>query len=70
MTASSMHHFELHAGALRLALRPDLGGSIAGLWHRHLPVLRCTEPAELAGARLSGCFPLLPYSTPFQRKRR
>ena len=55
-------HFELHAGALRLALRPDLGGSIAGLWHRHLPVLRCTEPAVLEGARQSGCFPLLPYS--------
>ena len=53
---------ELRAGALRLALRPDLGGSIAGLWHDTLPVLRSTEPAELTRARLSGCFPLLPYS--------
>ena len=54
--------FELRAGALRLALRPDLGGSIAGLWHRDLPILRSTEPARLETARLSGCFPLLPYS--------
>ena len=54
--------FELHAGALRLALRPDLGGSIAGLWHRDQPVLRSTEPAQLESARKSGCFPLLPYS--------
>jgi aldose 1-epimerase len=65
----STPHFELHAGALRLALRPDLGGSIAGLWHRHLPVLRCTEPGELAGARLSGCFPLLPYSNRLAYRR-
>ncbi|MDH5340663.1 MAG: aldose 1-epimerase [Rubrivivax sp.] len=60
MTADN--HVELQAGALRLALRPDLGGSLAGLWHDTLPVLRSTEPAELARARLSGCFPLLPYS--------
>jgi aldose 1-epimerase len=53
---------ELHAGALRLALRPDLGGCIAGLWHDTLPVLRSSEPGGLARARLSGCFPLLPYS--------
>lgn len=54
--------FELHAGALRLALRPDLGGSIAGLWHGDLPVLRSTPPAALEGPRLAGCFPLVPYS--------
>jgi aldose 1-epimerase len=54
--------FELHAGALRLALRPDLGGSIAGLWHRDAPILRSVEPAALAGPRQSGCYPLLPYS--------
>jgi len=54
--------FELHAGALRLALRPDLGGCIAGLWHRDTPILRSTEPAQLAAARSSGSFPLVPYS--------
>jgi aldose 1-epimerase len=69
MTATSTPHFELHAGALRLALRPDLGGCIAGLWHRHLPVLRCTEPGELHAARASGCFPLLPYSNRLAYRR-
>jgi aldose 1-epimerase len=54
--------FELHAGALRLALRPDLGGCIAGLWHGDLPVLRSVEPAALTASRPSGCYPLVPYS--------
>jgi aldose 1-epimerase len=54
--------FELHAGALRLALRPDLGGSIAGLWHRDTPILRSVEPAALAAPREGACFPLVPYS--------
>lgn len=53
---------ELTRGPLRLALRPDLGGCIAGLWFDGLPVLRSTEPAALERARLSGCYPLLPYS--------
>ena len=53
---------ELRAGDLRLALRPDLGGAIAGLWHGALPVLRSSEPADLATSHLSGCYPLLPYS--------
>ncbi len=59
MSTSSI---ELRAGALRLALRPDLGGSIAGLWLGDVPVLRSTEPDALASARLSGSFPLAPYS--------
>lgn len=53
---------EITAGALRLALRPDLGGSIAGLWLGDVPVLRSTEPADLAGARQSASYPLVPYS--------
>ena len=53
---------ELRSGALRLALRPDLGGSIAGLWMDGRPVLRSVEPGDLAGPRQSGCFPLVPYS--------
>jgi len=53
---------ELRAGSLRLALRADLGGCIAGLWREGLPVLRSTEPAQLAGSRLSACYPLVPYS--------
>lgn len=62
MTSSSEHNFELHAGALRLAVRPDLGGSIAGLWHRNTPLMRSTEPSELTSSRLSGNYPLVPYS--------
>jgi aldose 1-epimerase len=54
--------FELHAGALRLALRPDLGGCIAGLWHRDQAVLRSVEPGALTASRPSGCYPLVPYS--------
>ena len=57
-----MPMFELHAGALRLALRPDLGGCIAGLWHGDTPVLRSVEPAALTASRPSACYPLLPYS--------
>jgi aldose 1-epimerase len=53
---------ELTQGALRLALRPDLGGCIAGLWFDTLPVLRSTEPGELAASRVSGSYPLVPYS--------
>lgn len=53
---------ELAHGALRLALRPDLGGCIAGLWFDTLPVLRSTDPEALERARMSGCYPLLPYS--------
>lgn len=54
--------FELRAGALRLALRPDLGGAIAGLWHHGVAVLRSVEPQALQGARQAGSFPLVPYS--------
>ena len=54
--------FDLRVGALRLALRPDLGGCIAGLWHRDAPILRSSEPSGLAGPRFSACYPLVPYS--------
>ena len=53
---------ELRAGELRLALRPDLGGAIAGLWRGDVAVLRSSEPAELERARLAACYPLAPYS--------
>jgi aldose 1-epimerase len=52
----------LQAGALRLAVRADLGGSLAGLWHQGIPVLRSTEPGQLQGPRQSACYPLVPYS--------
>ena len=59
MSSSSL---ELRAGDLRLALRPDLGGCIAGLWLGTLPVLRSTEADQLQASRPSGCYPLAPYS--------
>jgi len=59
MTASSL---ELNQGPLRLALRPDMGGSVAGLWREGLEVMRSTEPAALASAREGACYPLAPYS--------
>jgi aldose 1-epimerase len=62
MTSTRSPHFELRAGALRLALRPDLGGCIAGLWHGDTPVLCSAEPATLTGPRPSAAFPLVPYS--------
>jgi aldose 1-epimerase len=68
-TSTDETTFELHAGALRLALRADLGGSIAGLWHRDTPVLRSTEPSRLEGARKSACFPLVPYSNRLGHRR-
>lgn len=58
----SPHILELRAGPLRLALRPDLGGCIAGLWRGDVAVLRSTEPAGLQASRPSGCYPLVPYS--------
>ena len=53
---------ELQAGPLRLALRPDLGGVVAGLWHGETPILRSTEPAALERSRAAAMYPLLPYS--------
>jgi len=59
----------LQVGDLRLAVRPDLGGSIAGLWHRGTPVLRCAEPELMPTPRQSACFPLVPYSNRLARRR-
>jgi aldose 1-epimerase len=53
---------ELRAGDLRAAVRPDLGGSVAGLWWRGVPALRSTEGPRLEGPRQSARFPLVPYS--------
>ncbi|HEX6016693.1 MAG TPA: aldose 1-epimerase [Burkholderiaceae bacterium] len=53
---------QLQQGAMRLALRPDLGAAVAGLWFDGLPVLRSCEPQALQGVRESGLFALVPYS--------
>jgi len=60
--AAATAPFELRSGALRLAVRADLGGAIAGLWHGETPILRSTEPARLASAHEAALFPLVPYS--------
>jgi aldose 1-epimerase len=60
--ADASARFELRAGALRLAVRPDLGGAVAGLWHGETPILRSTEPGQLGSAREAAMFPLVPYS--------
>lgn len=60
--AATAGRFDLHAGALRLALRADLGGSIAGLWHRDTPVLRSVDPGQMEEVAQAACFPLLPYA--------
>ena len=68
MTSSTT--IELRAGELRLALRPDLGGCIAGLWRGDTAVLRSgDEPGALESARQSGCYPLAPYSNRLGYKR-
>lgn len=54
--------FELRAGDLRLVVRPDLGGSLAGLWWRDTPVLRSADPLALDNTRDAANFPLVPYS--------
>jgi aldose 1-epimerase len=53
---------ELLAGPLRLALRPDLGGCLAGLWWEDLPVLVSAEPLSMTSVRPSASYPLVPYS--------
>ncbi len=53
---------ELAAGELRLALRPDLGGAIAGLWLGELPVLRPADPQTVDNVHACASFPLVPYS--------
>lgn len=53
---------ELQAGRLRCELHPELGGCVAGLWLDGQPVLRSTPARELASSRLSGCYPLVPFS--------
>jgi aldose 1-epimerase len=69
MSAFPVSLLELRAGELRLALRPDLGGCIAGLWRAGLPVLRSVEPAELRRVDDSASFPLVPYSNRLAERR-
>lgn len=49
-------------GALRCDISPALGGCIAGLWCGGVSVLRSTPAVDLQTVRLSGSYPLVPYS--------
>ena len=53
---------QLVDGKLRCEIRPDLGGCIAGLWLGEIPVLRSTPALALQSVRLSGSYPLVPFS--------
>ncbi len=60
---------ELRSERLRLAVRPDLGACIAGLWLDNTPVLLSQPPDALSASRPSGCFPLAPYSNRIGHRR-
>jgi aldose 1-epimerase len=52
----------LETASLACELAPALGGCIAGLWFDGVPVLRSQPVAQLASARESGSYPLVPFS--------
>jgi aldose 1-epimerase len=52
----------LQSGELACEIAPQLGGCIAGLWLGAVPVLRSAPAAQLASARQSGSYPLVPFS--------
>jgi aldose 1-epimerase len=53
---------ELKTGELRCEIEPRLGGCIVGFWMGDVPILRSAPAAELASARESGAYPLVPFS--------
>jgi aldose 1-epimerase len=52
----------LSCEGLRCEIRPDMGCCIAGLYLDGVPVLRSTPAQSLMSARLSGSYPLVPFS--------
>lgn len=52
----------LRSDDLVCELKPALGGCIAGLWFGDVPVLRSVHANDLHAVRLSGSYPLVPYS--------
>ena len=52
----------LRKGALRCEVSAQLGAAIAGLWRNDIPVLRSSPASQLSQVRLSGCYPLVPFS--------
>nr|WP_315496237.1 aldose 1-epimerase [uncultured Rhodoferax sp.] len=52
----------LRHGDLLCDLKPELGGSIAGLWLGTDPVLSSVPGAQMQTVRQSGSYPLVPFS--------
>lgn len=52
----------LRNGAMHCEVSAQLGAAIAGLWRHDIPILRSTAAVELSQVRLSGCYPLVPFS--------
>lgn len=57
-----MNSIAIKSKDLLVHLRPDVGGSVEGLWWRDLPVLRSSPAGSLQNVRLSACYPLIPFS--------
>jgi aldose 1-epimerase len=64
-----MQPVELASGALCVNLRPDIGGSIEGMWLGSVPVLRSCPPGQLRSVRQSGSYPLVPFSNRIAQAR-
>lgn len=45
-----------------ISVRPDLGGCVEALRFCGVDVLRSSSPGSLSNVRLSGCYPLVPFS--------
>jgi aldose 1-epimerase len=57
-----MQILALRSGRMRAAVRPDLGGALAGLWLGDQALLRGAEPSALASIDDSACYPCVPFA--------
>ncbi len=66
---TAMQVITLQSGNLTLALRPDVGASVEGFWCGEIPILRSCGAGSLKHARLSGSYPLVPFSNRVAKAR-
>ena len=52
----------LKHGSAQLALRPDIGGSVEGLWLGGVEVMRSVPVGSLQSVKQSASYPFVPYS--------
>jgi aldose 1-epimerase len=57
-----MSNIAIESPDWQLRLRPDLGGCVEALSFRGVDVLRSSAAGSLTNVRLSGCYPLVPFS--------